>query len=52
MAARQGYKLFAVRIPVELHKRLKLESVRRTISMAALVETALRQYLGGKGAAR
>lgn len=48
MAAKPGYKLFAVRVPVELHKRLKLEGVRRGISMAALVESALRQYLAGK----
>ncbi len=48
MAAKQDQKLLAVRIPVELHKRLKLEGVRRSISMAALVEAALRHYLGGR----
>lgn len=45
MQAKQGYKLFGVRVPVELHTRAKLAAVRRGITMAALVEAALRQYL-------
>jgi predicted HicB family RNase H-like nuclease len=53
MAAQRETKLFGVRVPVELHKRLKLEAVRRGVSMAALVEAALRQFLSGtRGATR
>lgn len=52
MAVKEGYTLLAVRVPVELHKRLKLEAVRRGVSMAELVEAALRQYLGGKRGSR
>ncbi len=52
MIAKPGYKLFGARVPVELHKRLKLEAVRRGVSMAELVEAALRQYLSGKRGSR
>ena len=48
MKASEGQKLFGVRVPVELHRRAKLESVRRGIPMAKLVEDALRSYLSGK----
>ena len=41
----QGLKLFGVRVPVELHRRAKVEAARRGISMAKLVEAALRAYL-------
>ncbi len=34
-----------VRIPADLHRRLKLESVRRTVSMQAIVEQAIRELL-------
>ena len=43
-----GSKLFGVRVPVALHRRAKLEAVRRGIPMAKLVEDALRSYLSGK----
>lgn len=48
MIRKQGYKLFGARVPVELHKRLKLEAVRRGIPMAELVEMALRAFLSRK----
>lgn len=45
MKATPGTKLFGVRVPVDLHRRAKIEAVRRGISLAALVEAALRTYL-------
>jgi predicted HicB family RNase H-like nuclease len=38
-------KLFAVRVPAELHRRCKIEAARRGVSLAALVEAALRAEL-------
>ncbi len=46
--AKAGKKLFGVRVPVELLQRARIEAVRRGITMAALVEAALRQYLGAR----
>jgi predicted HicB family RNase H-like nuclease len=45
MKASAGQKLFGVRVPVALHRRAKLEAVRRGVPMAQLVEAALRAYL-------
>ena len=45
MLAKPGTKLFGVRVPTALHRRAKMEAVRRGVSLAALVEAALRQYL-------
>ncbi len=44
--AKPAVKLFGVRVPVKLLRDAKLEAVRRGITLAALVEAALRQYLG------
>ncbi len=44
--SKPAVKLFGVRVPVALLQRARLEAVRRGMTMAALVEAALRQYLG------
>lgn len=49
MKAAEGTTLVGVRLPVALHRRLKVEAVRRGLSMAALVEAAVRSYLDRKG---
>jgi predicted HicB family RNase H-like nuclease len=48
MAVKEGEKQLAVRVPVTLHKRLKLEAVRRGVSMAELTVLALRELLAAK----
>jgi predicted HicB family RNase H-like nuclease len=48
MAAREGEKLLGVRVPLTLHRRLKVEAARRAVSMAELVELALREFLAPK----
>lgn len=45
MTTGQDYKQFGVRVPVDLHKRLKLEAVRRGATMAELVEDAVERIL-------
>jgi len=44
----RGEKLLGVRVPLALHTRLKLEAVKRGISMADLAQMALLQFLAPK----
>lgn len=48
MKAKRGFKQFNVRIPTELHRRMKVIAASRGITMATLVEAALEQYVGPK----
>jgi len=49
MERKPGYKLFAVRVPVELHRHMKALAVSQGVTMAKLVETALRGYVERHG---
>lgn len=51
MTTKKGYKLLAVRVPTELHKELKVMGARLGVTMAQLVERALRNMVA-KAAAR
>jgi predicted HicB family RNase H-like nuclease len=46
--AKAGYHLFAARVPVALHRALKIEAAKRGVTVASLVELALRQFLKAK----
>ncbi|MBI3127589.1 MAG: hypothetical protein HYZ11_08305 [Candidatus Tectomicrobia bacterium] len=41
-------KQLAIRIPEELHRRFRLECVRRGVSMRDVLEEAIRKFLAGK----
>ena len=45
MKRKPGYKLFGARVPVELHRALKVEAAKRGVALASLVEQALSEFL-------
>ena len=43
----EAFKQLLVRVPVAAHRRWKLESVKRGVSLGKLIEQAMAAYLKG-----